>query len=192
MVGLEEILKFVSDKSDFNIFYTDGMTYVGERMEGEELHYTQTRLIDAYILYKALNYGDRNFGFDYEANDDEVFALGDYIAVKSGNGINIETIEDINNKMAIVGCKNFINRDAIRNIVSNAIDDDSSVGLRNALEKTIKYELSNRYYEIPKILYSNDVETLTQFIDTLNMITKEPKDKYIINDGKIYKYVGDI
>lgn len=189
MVSLETILEFISDNSDINIFYVDGMTYVGERMEGEELHYTQTRLIDAYILYKALNWEGRNIGFDYEANNEEVFELGEYIARKSGNKIDMETIEKISKKMSKIGCKDFLTIDRIRYIISKAVDEPACVGINKSLEEIIKIDIQKRKNEIPQILLNKN---LNEFINILNLITEENGSEYITQNGKIYKYIGDV
>ena len=101
--------------------------------------------------------------------------------------------------MAIVGCKNFITNQDLRSIVASSIETSDKVGITYGFYQTLYNIIRKRSNDIPQVLVPLDckpiyMDTVNHFIAKLNQITEQEDKKgdYIVHNGKIYRYVGDV
>lgn len=153
-------------------------------------------LIEAYEIYKTIQ---NRFDFNYIANDEELKKLGEYIDFHSNKGFGFHKLYDIDRKMSIIGCRNFITDETIRDIISMAIEHEKKYGLYNAIYFKLGKLLRHREKEIPPILIDafhkgrGVIEPVDNFYKTLDKITtSQETDDIIVQNGKIYKCVGNI
>lgn len=152
-------------------------------------------LIEAYELYKTMQ--DR-FDFNYVANDKELTELGEYIDFYSNKSFGLDKLYEIDRKMAIVGCRNFLTNENIRNIIEMAIEHQKKFGLYNAIYFKLDKLLKQRKEEIPSVLIDafhkeqGIIAPVNKFYETLDKITSQETDDIIVQNGKIYKFVGNI
>jgi hypothetical protein len=193
-----EILKKIHNWNEVSLYWTDDKLYIEAKHSYNSITY-DCDLINAYIIYKALENAKE---FDWCANNSEIIELGNYISKNAQLDsihecdINMSLIDEINRRMKIVGCPNFINKDNRRMIVNYSIDTHFSNGLMTGFNKVIKKLVQERKQEIPKILTDIDTEYFwykytEEFVRKLRMIT-EYNEEYKVINNKLYKYISNI
>lgn len=152
-------------------------------------------LIEAYEIYKTTQ---NRFDFNYVANDKELKKLGEYIDFYSHKGFGFDKLYDIDRKMSIVGCRNFMTDENIRDIIQMAIEHEKKYGIYKAIYFKLLKLLEQRKEEIPSILIDaflkerGVIAQVNKFYETLDKITSQETDDIIVQNGKIYKCVGNI
>jgi len=185
-----ELLKTIHSWGLLDFYWTENRLYISEQNTSNETTF-ECDIIIAYTIFKALG---NAMNFDWCANNDELISLAKYISENAHKDCNydISLVDEINKRMKIVGCPNFLSTQDKRIIISDAIDFIPYTGLVFAFNDTIKKRMKERKEEIPPILSEIDMrcgaKSLRQFMRTLRKITED----YIIQNDKIYKYIGDI